>query len=332
VPSVLTFMTMSHGTHHNTYLFGPVPSRRLGWSLGVDLTPTKTCSLDCVFCQLGRTTVKTTARREYVPVADVVAEIAEWLRSGGTADHITLAGSGEPTLHSRFGEVIERVRGMTAIPVALLTNGTLLHLPEVRQAACKADVVKVTLTAADETLFAQIHRPCEGVTFAQVLEGERRLRAEFTGQLWLEVFLLWGVNSTPAEVRRIAAMTREIRPDRVHLNTCVRPPAEASAEAVPAQRLAELATLFEPPAEVIAEFSTALSTKAKGTEAAVLALLQRRPCTAPQIALAFGLHANEVSKYLGKLLRTQRVRAEPRHGEVYYAGIEPQTGGSDSHA
>ena len=332
MPPVLAFMTMSPGTHHYQYLFGPVPSRRLGWSLGVDLTPPKTCSLDCVFCQLGRTTVKTTARREYVPVAGVVAEIADWLQGGGTADYITLAGSGEPTLHSRFGEIIEQTRRLTTIPVALLTNGTLLHLPEVRQAACMAAVVKVTLAAADETLFARIHRPCEGVTLAQVLEGQRQLRAEFTGGLWLEVFLLWGVNSTPADVRRLAALAREIRPDRVHLNTCVRPPAEASAEAVPLERLAELAALFEPRAEVVAEFSAALSAHTQVTEDAVLALLRRRPCTAHQVAQEFGLHANEVSKYLGKLVRTHRASVERRHGEAYYVGAGPQAAEGDPHA
>ncbi|OPZ31440.1 MAG: molybdenum cofactor biosynthesis protein A [Lentisphaerae bacterium ADurb.BinA184] len=316
--------TMRSGSRYQ-YLFGPVPSRRLGRSLGVDLTPRKTCTLDCIYCQLGRTTALTTERREYVPVADVVAEFADWLQSGGTADYITLAGSGEPTLHSRFGEVIERIRERTRIPVALLTNGTLLNRPDVLEAAAKADVVKVTLSAADETLFSRIHRPCRGVTLAQTVRGQVRLRDGFDGQIWLEVFLVWGVNSTPADVRRIAALARQVRPDRVQFNTSVRPPAEAFAEPVPGGVLAELAALFDPPAEVLAEFSAERSEQVGVTEETILAMLRRRPCTAGQVARVFGLHANEASKYLGKLLRTRRIRSERRADAVYYAGAGPGT-------
>lgn len=128
------------------HLFGPVPSRRFGRSLGIDLTPYKTCSFDCIFCQLGKTTVKTLERREYVPAAEVIEELDDWIKSGGEADYITLSGSGEPTLHSRFGEIIEFARGASSIPVALLTNGSTLGIPEVRAAAAKADVVKISLS------------------------------------------------------------------------------------------------------------------------------------------------------------------------------------------
>lgn len=301
------------------HIFGPVPSRRLGRSLGVDLTPMKTCTLDCIFCQLGRTTARTTERREYIPVKEVVAELAAWLQGGGTADYITLAGSGEPTLHSRFGDVIEQIRHLTRIPVALLTNGTLLHLPEVRQAAGKADVVKITLSASTKALFSQIHRPCRGVTLSHLLAGARQLRTEFPGQLWLEVFLLWGINSTPAEVQRIAALAETVKPDRLQLNTCVRPPAETFALAVPPERLQTLAPLFRPPAEVIAEFTSGQPPLVQVNVDSILALLQRRPCTAPQIAQVFDMHANEVSKYLGQLLRAARIRPEKRHADMYYA-------------
>jgi len=118
------------------YLFGPVPSRRFGRSLGIDLTPYKTCSLDCVFCQLGRTKEKTITRKEYVPIDAVMAELEEWLKTDGQADYITLSGSGEPTLHFRFGEILEFIRTNSAIPAVLLTNGTLLDHAQVRDAAC----------------------------------------------------------------------------------------------------------------------------------------------------------------------------------------------------
>ena len=141
------------------HLFGPVPSRRFGRSLGVDLTPYKTCSYDCVFCQLGRTTVLTRERKEYVPTQEVIDELDGWLRSSGEADYITLAGSGEPTLHSRFGEIIEFVRKNSSIPVALLTNASLMGDPEVRAAASKANVVKVSLSGGTPALLEKINRP-----------------------------------------------------------------------------------------------------------------------------------------------------------------------------
>jgi wyosine [tRNA(Phe)-imidazoG37] synthetase (radical SAM superfamily) len=301
------------------YLFGPVPSRRLGWSLGVDLTPFKTCSLDCVFCQLGCTTVKTTERREYVPLTSVKKEIADWIEHGGKADFITLAGSGEPTLHSRFGELIDFIHARSDIPVALLTNGTTLFLPEVRAAACRADLVKVTLAAWNQKLFQRIHRPCRGVTFGRLVEGERRLRGEFHGRLWVEVFVLRGINSTADDMRRIAKIARTIQPDRVQLNTSVRPPAEHVARMVPPARLKELAGLFDPPAEVVAEFTSPTRPSiVQANEKLILGLLRRRPCTALQISGACNLHGNECAKYLGRLLQHGAIHADRTGGGAYY--------------
>lgn len=305
--------------HRYRHIFGPVPSRRLGWSLGVDLTPFKTCTLDCVFCQLGRTTARTAERREYVSTDAVKKELQDWLRRDGRADYITLAGSGEPTLHTRFAEIIDFVHARTTLPVALMTNGTLLSLPEVRAGACRADLVKVTFTSWSEKLFRFIHRPCRGVTFQNLLEGERQLRREFPGQLWVEVFLLRGINSTADDVRRIARLVRTLQPDRVQLNTAIRPPAESFAKAVPGPRLAELARLFAPPAEAIAEFaSSRRPSKVRANERLILSLLRRRPCTAVQISGACNLHGNESAKYLGRLLRRGAIRASRAGAEEYY--------------
>ena len=309
------------------YLFGPVPSRRLGRSLGVDLTPFKTCSFDCIFCQLGRTTNRTLARQEYVPVDSVLAELGSWLQEDGKADYISLAGSGEPTLNSRFGDVIDFAHATSDIPVALLTNGTMLSDPAARRAAAKADLVKVSLSAWDAASLERVNRPCEGIEIKALIDGQWRFRQEFSGQLWLEVFLLLGVNSLPAEANRIAELAKVIGPDRVQLNTAVRPPAETFARPLPGGELAELAALFEPVAEVIAEFSADGSAGIRATEEMVLSMLQRRPCTSGQIAEVFGLHGNEVAKYIGKLLRTNRVRAEERAGVPYYAATDREAGG-----
>ena len=306
------------------YLFGPVPSRRFGRSLGVDLTPYKTCSLDCVFCQLGRTTRKTLDREAYFSVDAVIAELDEWLKTDGRADYITLSGSGEPTLHSRFGEVIRFIRKNSKIPAVLLTNGTLFHLPEVREAASHAGVVKLSLSAWDQASYKWVNRPHSQLQFEDLVRGQKAFRKQFEGELWLEVFLVSGMNSDPADVRRIAALAGEIGPDRIQLNTVVRPPAEGFAEALSRERLTRLCDLFRPTAEVIAEFTTEKDITLHANKETVLAMLRRRPCTADQIAGGFGMHLNEVSKYLGNLMRTGQIREERKDRTVYYAASEPE--------
>ncbi len=301
------------------YLFGPVPSRRFGRSLGVDLTPYKTCSLDCVFCQLGRTTAKTVTRQEYVPTDNVLAELAEWLETDGQADYITLSGSGEPTLHSGFGKVLEFIRSKTAIPAVLLTNGTMLQLPEVRKAAAGANVVKVSLSAWNQASYQWVNRPHNQLQFDQLVQGQIDFRAQFKGQLWMEVFLIAGMNSMPADVGKIADHAKEIGPDRIQLNTAVRPPAEDYATALSEESMQALPLLFDPPAEIIAEFRATHANHIQANQATIFSMLQRRPCTAQQIADIFGMHLNEVSKYLGILMRTNQIRAERKKNTVYYA-------------
>ena len=301
------------------YLFGPVPSRRFGRSLGVDLTPYKTCSFDCIFCQLGRTPKKTIVRKEYVPTDDVLSELDTWLKTDGQADYITLSGSGEPTLHSEFGRIFDFVHSNSDIPTVLLTNGTMLSRPEVREAAARSDVVKVSLSAWDADSYEWVNRPHSHLNFEQQVQGQMDFRAMFHGKLYMEVFLLKGINGMEKDVRKIAEIAKKIRPDRIQLNTAVRPPAEEFAAPLSREQMESFTGLFDPKAEVIAEFSTAGLKDIKANEETVLAMLKRRPCTAEQIGEVFSMHLNEVSKYLGKLMRTEKIQAERRNKDVYYA-------------
>ncbi len=300
------------------YLFGPVPSRRFGRSLGVDLSKPKTCSLDCVFCQLGRTGTSSIERKEYVPTGEVIAELKDWLETDGQADYITLSGSGEPTLHSGFGEVLAFVRENSSIPALLLTNGTMLYLPEVREGASHASIVKTSLSAWDEASYALVNRPHPELRFDLLVEGEKAFRADYTGKLFLEVFLIKGMNARPEEVKKIAALAKEIAPDRVQLNTAVRPPAEKYAVPLTREEMEGLAELFKPKAEIIAEFKARHGSHFEANQDAILAMLKRRPCTAEQIAEVFGMHLNELSKYLGKLTANQQVLLEQKNGLTYY--------------
>ncbi len=315
------------------YLFGPVLSRRMGRSLGIDLLPFKTCSFNCVFCQLGRTPSGTVERREFVPTADVLAELDAWIADDGQADYVTLAGSGEPTLHTGFGRILDRVRERTAIRSALLTNSSLLHLPEVRADAVRADVVKVSLSAWDGASFARVNRPHAGVAFERMVDGMRSLRADFRGELWLEVFLLAGINDRPEDVRRIASIVSTIRPDHVHLNSVARMPAESDARPVEPERLAGLARLFAPEAEVVADAAALRAVAARRAAPAadvdevILGLVRRHPCTAAEVARALGLDAPDAGRRLEALTTAGRARRETVGGAAHYAGTpEPAAG------
>lgn len=300
------------------YLFGPVPSRRFGRSLGIDLTPFKTCCYDCVFCQLGRTTNKTIRRKNYVPTDAVLAELKRWLSSGGQADYITLSGSGEPTLHTGFGKILAFIKTNTDIPSALLTNGAMLYLPQVRQTASLASVVKISLSAWDQASFAWMNRPPEQLRFEQVIEGQKLFRAQFNGPIWMEVFLIAGMNSNSEDAGKIAVLAKEIAPDRIQLNTAVRPPSESFVAPLSRQRLSALTHLFQPKAEVIAEFNTSGQMHVQANQDTILEMLLRRPCTATQVADGFGMHLNEVLKYLGNLIRNNHIYTEIINNDVYY--------------
>jgi len=306
-----------------SYIFGPVPSRRLGLSLGVDLVPRKLCTLDCVYCQVGRTTDKRTERADFVPVADVLAELAETLPRVPRPDYITLSGSGEPTLNARLGEVIDGVRRLTDVPVAILTNGTLLGDPAVRRECAKADLVVPSLDAGDEETFQRVNRPAAGLTLEGLVEGLAALRREFAGQMWLEVFFVAGVNDGDEQVAKIARLIDRIGPDRVQLNTATRPTAEAGVGAVSPERLAEIARQLGPRAEVVAGFAAQRTTReSEIREDQVLAMIRRRPVTADDIAAGLGAHPNEVAKAVGHLLESGAVVRTERGRQTYFEAAE----------
>lgn len=302
------------------FIFGPVPSRRLGRSLGVDVVPFKTCTFDCIYCQLGRTTNKTIERREWVPLKGVIEELRTKL--AWRPDYITIAGSGEPTLYSRMGELIEAIRSMTDIPVAVITNGSLLWQKAVRDELRHANVVLPSLDAGDNGLFRAVNRPHTAITFERLIAGLAAFRQEFRGEYWLEVLLLGGYTAIEEEVKKIKKLTARIKPDRIHLNTCVRPPAEDFAYAVDWRRLVELADLFTPPAEVITDFRPGASRPASAEcNGQIPELLRRRPCTLRDLAAGLGLHPNEAAKEIERLLRSGLV-LEARKGDgegTYYA-------------
>lgn len=210
------------------YVFGPVPSRRLGQSLGIDTIPLKTCNWNCVYCQLGRTRPLTNKRRVYCPTEAIIAEVHQVLarHKPGEIDWVTFVGSGEPTLHSEIGELIRGVKSLTEIPVAVITNGALLYLPDVRRGLLPADAVLPSLDAGTPELYRKINRPYPEVTFERLRDGLAAFREEYQGKLWIEVMLIRGLNDIAEALNDIEAVLRRIKPDEVHINLPTRPPAE----------------------------------------------------------------------------------------------------------
>jgi len=299
-----------------SYIFGPVPSRRLGRSLGVDLVPFKTCTYDCIYCQLGRTTRKTVERKEWVPLADVLKQVREKLPT--KPDYITLSGSGEPTLYSRIGELITEIKRMSEIPVAVLTNGSLFWDPDIRSALKEADLVVPSLDAGDERLFQYVNRPHDSISFDQLVEGLLRFRDEYSGHYWLEVFLL-GATTPLNEIEKIVEITGRINPERVQLNTVTRPPAEEFATTIPDELMQRFAEKFGGNTEVIADYRGTHQQKQFAVRRGdVLDLLRRRPCSMDDISQGLGMHRNEVVKYVTELVEQGKLSYELSNGKLYY--------------
>ena len=301
------------------YFYGPVPSRRLGRSYGVDIVPFKVCTLDCVYCQLGKTTDSTIKRKDYGPIEPILAELRETLAEGLEADFITIAGSGEPTLNSRLGELIDGIKKITDIPVAILTNGTLLYKEDVRADCAKADVVLPSLDAGDKETFQKVNRPHRDISIENLISGLCGFRDEFAGRIWLEVFFVEGLNTEAEQIAKIRDAIELIRPDKIQLNTAVRPTAEADIKRLDAEKLQAIAARLGPKCEVVADFS--LSHHGRGLENKaedVLSILKRRPCSLNDICSGLGIGRNEALKYVTGLQHKGIIHSEKKDGRIFF--------------
>ena len=307
-----------------SHLFGPVPSRRLGRSLGVDLIPRKTCPFDCIYCEVGRTTDKTVARQEYREEA-ILAELSDYLRQGPPElDYITLAGSGEPTLNLGLGRIIGHIKALTATPVAVLTNGALLYLPEVREELKDADLVLPSLDAAREETFRAINRPLPDYPLSRLLEGLKACRREYAGRIWLEVLLLRGLNDSEADLEALRLALRTIRPDKVQLNTAVRPGVEDYARPLDAEAMAAIAGYLSDglEVEVVAAGNGVAAQAMAVNDALLVEMLARRPMTAADLARVLGLPLPLVRQRLVHLCESGQVAGQPYCDQEFYRQIQ----------
>jgi wyosine [tRNA(Phe)-imidazoG37] synthetase (radical SAM superfamily) len=299
-------------------VFGPVPSRRLGFSLGVDPVVPKTCTLDCVYCELGSTTNRTVCRRPYVGVEEILEDLGERLSHDLRIDFVTLSGSGEPTLNSDIGGIIDGIKALTDIPVAVLTNGTLLADREVRVALGRADVVVPSLDAVSQATFERVNRPHPSLAASSVVEGLVAFAEGFPGRIWLETLFVAGMNDDNGEVERIAEVARSIAPERIDVNTVVRPPAAAEARPVGAERLREIARMLGPGARVVAAPSgSSQSVVSDEVAELIVTMATRRPVTSVDVSRSAGVSLAAAAKTLDELVE-KGLLSVVRHGETLY--------------
>jgi wyosine [tRNA(Phe)-imidazoG37] synthetase (radical SAM superfamily) len=304
------------------HIFGPVPSRRLGISLGVDLVPHKVCSLNCVYCECGATTTLTMERAGYVPLEGVIRELSHYFGHHPDPETITFSGAGEPTLNLHLGELVGFLKQMRPeLPVAVLTNGSLFSDPGVRLELQQADVVLPSLDAATEEAFRRINRPRKNFTVGEHIEGLIRFREEFRGKFWLEVLILPGYNDEPANLLALKEAIASIAPDRVQLNTLDRPGVVEGLRAATRSELEQIARQWAPlEVEIIAPAAERHRAAAyrTDTEAAILETLSRRPCTLGDMEKILGIHPNEINKYLGVLQEAGRIETSRQERGIFY--------------
>jgi wyosine [tRNA(Phe)-imidazoG37] synthetase (radical SAM superfamily) len=345
----------------HSFVYGPVPSRRLGLSLGINIIPAKTCTLDCIYCQCGLTTRKTVTRESFFPVKDILAAV----RSALTADslqltahsrsseavscklravsYLTFSGDGEPTLNKDIGTIIRRLKREFRIPVAVITNSTLLTDPQVRRDLYAADLVVPSLDAADQRNFARVDRGHRDLRVADIIEGMKLFRRRYRGKMWLEIMLVRGVNDSVEHIIALRKAAYEIQPDRVQLNTVVRPPAEKSAKPMSRDDLEQIQCLFGPNTDVVDFGPSGVSrpsspsvilSEAKNrrgrssatprprfagdADAAIAATASGRPVTRKDIEESLGIRGKMLSASLHRLVRSRRIKPVDYWGKTFY--------------
>lgn len=307
------------------YLFGPVPSRRLGWSLGVDLVPLKVCSFDCIYCEVGRTNRKTMLRKEYVPTRAVKEELFNYFLYAPNPDYITLSGSGEPTLHAKIEEIIFYIKEKRPlVPLAVLTNGSMFFDASVRNGLMKADIVLPSLDAGTDQTFNKTNRPIKGYTLKNHIDGLVKFREEYKGKIWLEVFILPGYNDSAEDLENIKKAIELIQPDKVQLNSLDRParlPGLQKASHIRLYHIKEKWAMDN--IEIIQTPDSQIpdNRKIRGTRDMLIRTIDRRPCTLKEISRITGKSQSEILKNLVILESEGEVESKVGERGVFYTTV-----------
>lgn len=304
------------------HIYGPVPSRRLGLSLGVDIVPMKTCSFSCIYCQVGKTLQTILSRREYISANEVLHELEDYFKKDLKPDWVTFSGSGEPTLNSGIGEIIKGIRTLTDIPICVITNGTLLWDPQVRLDIIDADAVMPSLDSAIEETFRKLCRPHPDLKIKKIIDGLADFRKMYHGKIWLEILFVEGINDSPEELEELREIVKRILPDSIQLNTVARPPAESFAKPLSRERLEEIRYFFGEKAEIIASFikDSVMSEKVEMND--VREYLKRRPGSVDDISAALSVEKSYLEEILENLSESGEIRINKYFGECFWEFVE----------
>jgi len=300
------------------YFYGPVPSRRLGFSLGLDLTPKKVCTFDCIYCQVGPTTRKTSRRIRYVDLDRLAKELKVILKKNLRIDCITLSGSGEPTLHKDLDTIIVLIKRVSRgkIPVCVITNSSLLYRADVRRELHAVDILMPSLDSVTPRLFHAINKPLlrRKGECGRVVESLIKLRKEFSGQIWLEVMVIKGINDSLSEARKLKAAIEAIKPDKVLLNTPERP-CQGSVSSPSKERLQAIKRILGAKAEIVASFFSSKQRRPRrDVVQAILEYVRRRPARAKDLAHSLGIKPRELSASIAALLGEAKIKRSSRKG------------------
>lgn len=303
----------------HTFVFGPVPSRRLGFSLGVDIIPHKYCNFDCVYCQIGRTTNNNARRKKFFEPDDVVEEISRLVSSVGEADYITFSGSGEPTLNENLGTIIRKVKKAVTIPIAVITNSSLLGVEEVRNDLLGADVVLPSLDAASQEIFNRVNRPQVGIQLQNIIQGLEAFRKQYSGLIWLEIMLINELNDTPDELGKLRTLVNHLKPDKIHLNTVTRPPSEKETRPLDERKLEKIRKMFGDRCEIISSFKKeGIHQEREDWVMMLLETLTRRSLSMSDILIITGAPESRVRRELSVMEEKALIREYRLGGETYY--------------
>ncbi|MBM9519848.1 radical SAM protein [Desulforhopalus vacuolatus] len=302
---------------NTAYIFGPVPSRRLGQSLGVSPIPEKTCNYNCIYCQLGRTNKMTNERRSFFPLKEIMDELKTYMKEKVDFDVITIVGEGEPTLYADLGMLIDEIKKLTDKPVVVITNSALMSDEGVRNALYKADIILPTMDAFDEESLKKINRPIGTIKFTEVLQGLIEFSHNYKGKMWVEIMLVGGFNDSDTQLAALKMQLEKLKFDRVYVNTPVRPPSESYARKVSQETLEKANKMFS---ALSIENLTAGEFFSNDPDIieAVLEIITRHPMKEDEIKKFIEMRNEDVEKTFTKLRNSGKIDICEYEGEKTY--------------
>uniref|UniRef100_A0A7V5XIA8 Radical SAM protein n=1 Tax=Thermodesulfobacterium geofontis TaxID=1295609 RepID=A0A7V5XIA8_9BACT len=308
-----------------TLIFGPVKSRRLGRSLGIELVPKKVCTMNCIYCEVGKTTHLTLERKEYYPWDLIEKSILQAKEMEDTFDVLTFTGSGEPSLNIHFEKALRLAKKIIKKPIAVLTNATLLDIPSVRSDLAEVDIVLPSLDAGNPETFKKINQPHPKIELKTIIENLKKLRNEMKGEMWLEILFVEGINDSEKNLRDLKSAIDYINPHKVQLNTVVRPPAFKEAKPLSFEKLKEFAEFLGEKVEIIIEkerlekvIKTFKDLEKEKIREMIFDYIKRRPSTIEELSLAFKIEKETVENILKIFISEGKVKEKLYEGKKFF--------------